>query len=127
VEKRFFPPRRCVSAESEHRSVPRRVARFTLGQGHGTPTDSLKKTCEVRLFWYVVLMAKATQKSPEIETFLNQSLGLDRTATIAADVCVSCGGDATHFRDPLSRREYSISGLCQKCQDGVFGREDDDL
>lgn len=26
-----------------------------------------------------------------------------------------------HFRDELSRREYRISGLCQKCQDDMFG------
>lgn len=24
------------------------------------------------------------------------------------------------FRDELSRREFKISGLCQKCQDSVF-------
>jgi len=26
------------------------------------------------------------------------------------------------FRDELSRREYLISGLCQKCQDDFFGK-----
>lgn len=25
------------------------------------------------------------------------------------------------FKDDLSRKEYQISGLCQKCQDSVFG------
>lgn len=25
------------------------------------------------------------------------------------------------FRDELSRKEYSISGLCQDCQDEMFG------
>lgn len=24
------------------------------------------------------------------------------------------------FRDPISLREYEISGLCQTCQDGIF-------
>lgn len=38
-------------------------------------------------------------------------------------LCPFCGvginvGD---FRDPLSLREYEISGLCQPCQDEVFG------
>ena len=28
--------------------------------------------------------------------------------------------DPDGFRDDLSRKEYGISGLCQKCQDGVF-------
>lgn len=27
------------------------------------------------------------------------------------------------FRDVISKREYRISGLCQKCQDMVFGKE----
>lgn len=25
------------------------------------------------------------------------------------------------FKDYLSRKEYSISGMCQKCQDDIFG------
>ena len=28
------------------------------------------------------------------------------------------------FRDDISYREFLISGLCQKCQDGVFGKKD---
>lgn len=38
--------------------------------------------------------------------------------------CPCCGtqiNPATDFRDPLSLREYQISGLCQECQDSVFG------
>ena len=27
-----------------------------------------------------------------------------------------------NFNDPLSVKEYHISGLCQKCQDKVFGK-----
>lgn len=33
---------------------------------------------------------------------------------------IGCGGVAGEFRDEISRREYGISGLCQKCQDEVF-------
>jgi hypothetical protein len=29
------------------------------------------------------------------------------------------------FRDVLSVREYNISGLCQQCQDFVFGEPND--
>lgn len=35
--------------------------------------------------------------------------------------CVCCAGDATIFRDELSKREFQISRLCQKCQDDIFG------
>lgn len=34
--------------------------------------------------------------------------------------CVICGGEASTFRDDLSRKEYTISGMCQDCQDKVF-------
>ena len=34
--------------------------------------------------------------------------------------------DAGSFRDRESLREYMISGLCQECQDKVFGRDEDD-
>lgn len=37
------------------------------------------------------------------------------------DVCVTCGGPVGEFRNELSRKEYGISGMCQKCQDSVFG------
>lgn len=31
------------------------------------------------------------------------------------------GEHSLEFTDELSRREYSISGMCQTCQNGVFG------
>ena len=40
--------------------------------------------------------------------------------------CFDCGAPATKFRDPLSQREYQISGLCQECQDEVFVEPDTD-
>ena len=75
-------------------------------------------------------MAKPTDKSPEIEELFTALFGVDRRGTIKSDVCVAapigCGGPATEFRDELSRKEYTISGLCQKCQDAVFGVGDPD-
>lgn len=35
--------------------------------------------------------------------------------------CTTCNGPATSFRDQLSAREHSISGMCQRCQDEIFG------
>ena len=29
--------------------------------------------------------------------------------------------DKDEFRDAISRREFEISGLCQSCQDDIFG------
>lgn len=35
-----------------------------------------------------------------------------------------CGLRAIGFRDTLSKTEYKISGLCQKCQDKIYEDED---
>ena len=38
--------------------------------------------------------------------------------------CVTCGSDKIKpedFRDDLSRKEFTISCMCQECQDSVFG------
>lgn len=39
--------------------------------------------------------------------------------------CPFCGIEITEtsFKDALSKKEFSISGLCQRCQDEVFGEE----
>lgn len=67
-------------------------------------------------------------KSPEIVAALdNLSLsmfGRARSLAKAGNGCVCCGKPATEFRDDLSRREYGISGLCQACQDKVFGSDE---
>lgn len=63
---------------------------------------------------------KPTPKSPEINALLSSVAGRDRETTIKADKCMYCGQPATEFKDELSKREYAISGLCQKCQDSVF-------
>tara|TARA_Y100001951_G_C11240879_1_gene240424 strand:- start:598 stop:810 length:213 start_codon:yes stop_codon:yes gene_type:complete len=68
---------------------------------------------------------KATNKAPEIEAFLSSLIDspLTRTETIEQGICAGCGHDVlnTSFRDPLSFKEFTISGLCQQCQDDIFG------
>lgn len=37
--------------------------------------------------------------------------------------CITCGSGAVKaedFKDDLSRKEFTISGMCQECQDSVF-------
>jgi hypothetical protein len=36
------------------------------------------------------------------------------------------GNTHTSFRDDLSRKEYQISGMCQRCQDDIFGADEED-
>lgn len=40
-------------------------------------------------------------------------------------ICPTCGEEITEFNDKLSEREYQISGMCQKCQDKVFNKEEE--
>ena len=47
----------------------------------------------------------------------------ERRERMAACVCVFCQKPITGFRDALSEKEYQTSGLCQECQDKVFGVE----
>lgn len=71
---------------------------------------------------------KPSEKSPEINGMLKEIFGFDREETILSNKCVpppcGCGKDInpeTEFSDELSRKEYTISGFCQACQDKVFG------
>ena len=66
---------------------------------------------------------KATEKHPIIEALLTEFTGRNRVECVDTLTCATCGGDAqnTSFRDELSWKEYTISGMCQKCQDDIFG------
>ena len=73
-----------------------------------------------------------TEKSPVINAVLSELAGKDRVTTIKAGGCMTCDrynnqeyiGQCVltreDFRDALSMREYTISGMCQECQDSVF-------
>ena len=64
---------------------------------------------------------RPSSKNPAIDKWLSDIMGVDRVTTIRKDRCVSCKTSVNkvenNFRDALSLREYSISGLCQTCQD----------
>lgn len=63
-------------------------------------------------------------KSPKMNEFLDklsQSMfGRKRRDCIEQQICTYCGKPAVSFKDELSKKEYSISGICQECQDGSF-------
>jgi len=65
-----------------------------------------------------------SNKTPEMEAFLDrmavEAWGRHRTG----DQCVCCGSKSvkpSDFKDALSRTEFGISHMCQKCQDDTFG------
>jgi hypothetical protein len=69
-------------------------------------------------------MAEPSRKAEAVERLMKELIGVDRRDAIRADKCqpppIGCGGDALKFRDALSKAEYAISGLCQRCQDEIF-------
>ena len=42
----------------------------------------------------------------------------------AKRLCMTCEAEVTGFRDAISAKEYRTSGMCQACQDKMFGRSD---
>ncbi len=65
-------------------------------------------------------MATPSDKVPEIDEMIQEVFGIDRVKSIKENKCVFCGRDATEFRDELSKKEFSISGICQSCQDSIW-------
>ena len=63
---------------------------------------------------------KPEDKAESLEQLFEILFG--RTSSIQNGVCVSCKKEVTSesFRDETSLKEYTISGLCQECQDMIF-------
>ena len=62
-------------------------------------------------------------KSKPIQNML-KNVFPEAAKNIEQNKCATCGSDKikpTDFKSDLSRKEYGISGMCQKCQDSVFG------
>lgn len=66
-----------------------------------------------------------SDKTLEIRDFIEFVMFGTKRA-IEEHKCPSCKQLIGEFRNAISRREYEISGLCQKCQDGVFGADNGD-
>lgn len=52
--------------------------------------------------------------------FAAKALGGRAHNALNAGVCPMCQSEITDFRDELSAKEFSISGMCQACQDQIF-------
>jgi len=68
------------------------------------------------------------KRTKELQNFLDKfakkTFGKSQTEAEEQKICVFCHNkiNMEDFRDDLSRKEYNISGLCQKCQDDTFGK-----
>ena len=69
------------------------------------------------------LSKKSLEMNKALDVISETLFKSSRIESITEDKCIWCGGKASVFRDELSRKEFSISGFCQKCQDTTFGEE----
>ena len=60
------------------------------------------------------------QKSQSVEDHLNKLSNCDRTEKIKSSACVTCDTPDVMFTDTISETEYTISGMCQTCQNNFF-------
>jgi hypothetical protein len=69
---------------------------------------------------------KPSDKGDGLEQLLETMTG--RTTAINNDMCIQrpwgCGEPIGPFRDQRSELEYTISGMCQTCQDTVFSHKE---
>lgn len=66
---------------------------------------------------------QVSPKAPELDNFITSLTGIDRKKSIKSKTCATCGSAVKllSFKDALSLKEFHISGMCQPCQDSVFG------
>ena len=69
-------------------------------------------------------MATPSKKADQINESLYAVFGIDRVEAIQGNHCSLAGCtnpcEELDFNNDINRREYLISGLCQKHQDEVF-------
>ena len=68
-------------------------------------------------------MAGFDDKSDDIKNLI-QSFVVNPKAFESKDSCATCGNKVSQddFVNDISRREYTISLMCQTCQDKVFDK-----
>ncbi|WP_419658702.1 uncharacterized protein Dvar_75400 [Desulfosarcina variabilis str. Montpellier] len=60
-------------------------------------------------------------KISELIRVLEDQAVVKRSLTArGTQTCKICGKPADHFRSPFSKLEYSISSICQACQDYYY-------
>lgn len=63
-------------------------------------------------------------KKPDLSKIPAAKIFPKEMDNIKKGLCACCGIEIQkdEFRDDLSKREYATSGMCQDCQDSVFGK-----
>lgn len=67
-------------------------------------------------------MTRTKEMQEFVDGLANEFFGRTQEESLEKNICVMCGNVVENFRDSLSLKEYSISGMCQQCQDKIFGK-----
>jgi len=62
------------------------------------------------------------KRDPKLQKFIDK-LSEDMFGITEENHCISCKKKIIGFKNTLSAKEFKISGLCQQCQDSVFGED----
>lgn len=71
--------------------------------------------------WRKIMTKPMDNKSQEMKNFIEKVFP-GTQEEIAENRCPVCKKPIGFFSDVLSLNEYYISGMCQECQDSVFGK-----
>lgn len=66
-------------------------------------------------------MPKSPEMKKTLDAMTKKLFGKSHTEALTTNTCLFCGREIKGFRNAVSRKEYSISGMCQVCQDKTFG------
>lgn len=76
----------------------------------------------------MIFLEKSTRLQVDLDRIAMSMFGRSITEALEKKICVQCAisvynaeEDKWQFRDGLSVTEYQVSGLCQACQDPIFG------
>jgi hypothetical protein len=73
-------------------------------------------------------MKRTPGMQKDVDAIYKKISGKTLTQHLNDNTCWGCGQDVLKkgFRDELSVKEYTISALCQKCQDITFEEPEED-
>lgn len=68
-------------------------------------------------------MERSSEMKEHVNSIAKAFFGRTLDEANSKKVCIMCGQPVGEFRNELSKKEYSISGFCQDCQDNFFGKD----
>jgi hypothetical protein len=74
-------------------------------------------------------MERSNQMQKDLDSLCRAVFGVSNSEATSQSICVRCKktvDPATEFNDEVSAREFTITSLCQGCQDVIFTDPDEE-